>query len=505
MEPRASLAAVDIRKTYPGVEALRGVTLEFFAGEVHALIGKNGAGKSTLVKIFAGSTQPTSGHVLVAGEKVSLRSPRHAIQQGIATVYQELSLVPELTVGQNICLPDLPTSLAGFVVHWTSAYQRAQQVLDELHIDIDVHAPVRSLGVARMQMVEIAKAMASQPKALLLDEPTSALAEHEADTLFELLQKLVARGVAVIYISHRMRELQRIANRVSVLRDGQLIGTLPIAAAESRTVAEMMFGDVPHDQRTIEPTRCHDEIILEVRKLCRGKKLRDLDLKLRKGEILGIAGVVGSGRTELLRAISGADRIDGGEILVSGVPIARPTVPRMKRVGIGLTPENRKEQGLVLHLSTHVNICLASLNRLSRWGVLQRESQIRLVENSIRDLQIAVSDPQAPVGTLSGGNQQKVVVAKWLNIALKVLLLDEPTRGVDIQAKRQIFEIMWKLSQAGIGCIFVSSEFEELVEVCHRIAVMQQGQIVRYVLASEVTPHQLFQYCTEFEDSDEGT
>lgn len=491
-----NLEAEAIRKVYPGTLALAGLSLAFMPGEVHALIGKNGAGKSTLVKIVSGAVQPTSGRIRVAGEAVELRSPRDAFQKGIATVYQELSLVPELTVAHNILLADLPVKWGGLCLDWRAVYERAGALLNSLNLDLDPYRPVRTLGMAAQQMVEIAKAMAAQPKVLLLDEPTSSLADHETESLFQLIRQLTAKGVAIIYVSHRLQELQRIAHKVSVLRDGALVGTIPIAEADPRTIAHMMFGEVVPRHRP-ETLTCGKENVLEVRNLTRAGLLHDVTFSVRRGEILGIAGLVGSGRTELLRALCGADRIDGGEIAVDGVPVPRPSPRRMRRRGVGLTPENRKEAGLVLNLSTRANLCLASLTRYSWYGVTWKGLQQPTVEKNVRELHIAVPNTEDPVSTLSGGNQQKVVVGKWLNTEPRVLLLDEPTRGIDIQAKQQIFQLIWDLGRQGISTIFVSSELEELVDVCHRILIMQEGRIAGEVKPEDVSPQQLFEYCVD--------
>ena len=440
--------------------------------------------------------QPTSGQLRVAGEAVELRSPRDAFQKGIATVYQELSLVPELTVAHNILLADLPTGLGGICIDWPAVYDRAAALLESLNLPLDPRRPVRTLGMAEQQMVEIAKAMSSGPRVLLLDEPTSSLANHETDSLFRLISELAAKGVSIIYISHRLKELKHIANRVSALRDGALVGSIPIEEADPRTIAHMMFGEVVPRHRP-ENLACGDAVVLEVRHLHRADKLHDVSLSVRRGEVLGIAGLVGSGRTELLRAICGADRADSGEIIVNGVSVARPNPRRMRRMGIGLTPENRKESGLVLNRSTRENLCLASLGRMSWHGITWKGRQQPTVDRNIDELQIAVPDPEDPVSTLSGGNQQKVVVGKWLNTDPRVLLFDEPTRGIDIQAKQQIFQLVWDLGKKGISTIFVSSELEELIDVCHRILVMREGRLVGEVWPAAVTPQQLFEYCVD--------
>lgn len=494
MEIVPNLEARKIRKVYPGTEALKGVSLSFMPGEVHALIGKNGAGKSSLVKILSGAIQPTEGNILVAGQPVDLRSPRDAFQKGIATVYQELSLVPGLTVAHNMLLADLPTRFWGLCMDWPSVYDRASAILKELNLNINPRAPVRSLGMAGQQIVEIAKAMAFQPKVLMLDEPTSSLANDETDSLFRLIRELSAKGVAIIYISHRLQELKRIAHKVSALRDGELVGTIPIEDADPATVAHMMFGEVVPRHRP-ENLEAGEGTVLELRNLNRANKLYDVSLSVRRGEILGIAGLVGAGRTELLRTICGADRAQSGEIIVAGKVVDRPNPGRMKGLGIGLTPENRKEEGLVLNLNTRENLCLASLSRMSWKGLIWRARQALTVQRNISELQIRVPDVEAPVATLSGGNQQKVVVGKWLNTEPRILLFDEPTRGIDIQAKQQIFQLIWDLSKKGIGTIFVSSELEELVDVCHRILIMREGRITGEVYPESVSPQKLFEYC----------
>lgn len=496
MDVVPNLEAVNIRKVYPGTVALKGVSLSFMPGEVHALIGKNGAGKSSLVKILSGASQPTEGVIRVAGTEVELRSPRDAFQKGIATVYQELSLVPGLSVAHNMLLADLPVKLGGLCIDWKAVHDRAAAILESLEIAIDPRRPVNALGMAGQQMVEIAKAMSASPKVLMLDEPTSSLANHETDSLFKLIHDLSAKGVAIIYISHRLQELKRIAHKVSALRDGELVGTIGIDAADPATIAHMMFGEVVPRHRP-ENLAVGEGTVLEVKGLRRAGRLNGVSLALRRGEILGIAGLVGSGRTELLRSISGADRFDEGEILVEGKPVSRPTPGRMRAMGIGLTPENRKEEGLVLNLNTRENICLASLSAMAWKGVIWPGRQAPTVKRNIEELHIRVPDVEAPVSTLSGGNQQKVVLGKWLNTGPRVLLLDEPTRGIDIQAKQQIFNLVWDLSRRGIGTIFVSSELEELVDVCHRILIMREGRIVGEVSPDDVTPQKLFEYCVD--------
>ena len=492
------LQTVAIRKVYPGTAALRDVSMGFDGGRVHALIGKNGAGKSTLVKILSGAVAPTSGAVLLDGQPVHLRSPRDAFEKGIATVYQELSLVPGLTVGENILMGRLPRRrvLGVAIVDWPEVFHRSEAVLRNLHVALDVRARVGRLGVAQQQLVEIAKAMSYSPAVLILDEPTSALAHHEVASLFGLLRTLARRGVAVLYITHRLQELSEIADTVSVLRDGEFVGTIGVEQATPELLVHMMFGEtVPRVlPAALAASR---EPVLEVRHLGSRGRLHDISFTLHRGEILGLAGMLGSGRTELLERIFGAAPFDEGEILVEGQAVGRPTPAAMKRLGVGLTPENRKEAGLVQLLSTRENLCLASLDALAVHGVLWKGRERAVAERSVRELQIAVADVEQPVASLSGGNQQKVVVGNWLNTRPRIMLFDEPTRGIDVRAKQQVFQILWDLSRRGISSIFVSSELEELIEVCHRILIVKKGRIVGEVGSAGHPLEKLFELCME--------
>jgi ABC-type sugar transport system ATPase subunit len=493
---QASLETIRIRKEYPGVVALDDVSVRFEGGRVSALLGKNGAGKSTLVKILAGTTEPTRGQILVNGLPVKLKSASDAFRLGLATVYQELSLIPELTVAENILLGRMPRKrgLAGWMIDWPAARRRAREILGEIGVDLDVRQPVRRLGVARQQIIEIAKAMSFAPAALLLDEPTSALARDETEKLFEIVRRLAARGVAVVYITHRLQELTQVADTVTVLRDARHVGTVNLADAGPDEVIRMIFGSVVQKRRP-ESIAAGGQPLLEVRGLSRRDKFHDINLTVHRGEILGIAGMIGSGRTELLRAIFGADSFDSGRITLGGQE-ARHASPRaMKRLGAALVPENRKEQALVLRLSIRTNLCLASLKSVGRRGLITGRAEQAIAANFGRALAIKFTDARSPVNSLSGGNQQKVVLGKWLNTRPQLMLYDEPTRGIDLQAKQQIFQIIWNLSREGIGSIFVSSELEELLEVCHRILIMRNGAIVDEVRPEGITIEQLVSRC----------
>ncbi|MHC4199968.1 MAG: sugar ABC transporter ATP-binding protein [Planctomycetota bacterium] len=486
------LRAIDIRKEYPGTVALDDVSVSFEGGRVHALIGKNGAGKSTLVKVLAGAVRPTSGRILVDGREVSLDAPSDAFDKGLATVYQELSLVPGLSVAENILLGRLPKrkDFAGIVIDWPETFARARSVLARMQVDIDVRREVSELGVAQQQIVEIAKGMSFDPSVMMLDEPTSALAQHETENLFKLIRKLAAGGVAILYITHRLQELKLIADSVTVLRDGRHVGTVEMAEATPEAIVHMMFGEVVPKERPAD-LAAGEAPVMQVRGLGREGKFHDVDFTLREGEVLGIAGMLGSGRTELLKAIFGAESFDRGEIVLGARRVRSATPARMKGLGLAFTPEDRKAEGLVQILSTRANICMAGLDRF----VTTVASERAVAEEYVDRLAIAVPDVESPVSSLSGGNQQKVVVANWLNTSPKVMLFDEPTRGIDVQAKQQVFQIMWDLSRRGIGSVFVSSELEELVEVCHRILIMKKGTIVGEVRPEDITADELTVRC----------
>jgi len=488
-----------IRKEYPGTVALKNVSLSFAEGKIHALVGKNGAGKSTLVKIFAGVIQPTSGAILLNGTPVHLRSPREALERGIAAVHQELSLVPGLSVAENIFLGRLPLKQAfgrKMIIDWRETERRAEETLAGFDLHLDVRAKAGHLGVAQQQMVEIAKAMSYNPAVLMLDEPTSALARRETEHLFELLRRLAARGIILLYISHRLQELPEIADSVSVLRNGEVAGSISIQEASPTTLAGLMFGQTIRTERPAD-LPAEAPVALEVRNLTRGRAFTDISFTLHRGEILGIAGLLGAGRTELLRSIFGADPPEHGDVTIGGTTV-RPVSPgQMKQLGIALTPENRKAEGLIQSASTRFNICIASLDRLTTGGFITRERERTVVRSMVKNLDMFVGDMEAPVSLLSGGNQQKVVAGKWLNTAPRVILFDEPTRGIDVQAKQQMFQIIYGLSQKGISSIIVSSELEELLDICHRILVMRSGRMVASLDPHRTTIEQLVVSCME--------
>lgn len=491
---------VNITKKYPGTVALDNVTVSFDKGRVHALIGKNGAGKSTLVKILAGVIKRTSGRILIDGKEVNFHSPGDAFKNGIASVHQELSLVGEMTVAENILLGRLPQRkiLGKSVINWPSVFSKSQEVLDRLNISLDVRKKASELSVAQQQIVEIAKAMSFEPSALLFDEPTSALAHKETRQLFDFIKQLAKSGTVIIYITHRLGELCEIADTVTVLRDGRYIGTTEMDETTPRGIVEMMFGEIVQKQRPREVVAC-GESVMEVVNLSKKDEFSDINFTLRKGEVLGIAGMLGSGRTELLKAVFGAKPFETGLIKIKDQFVDSATPRKMKKLGLAFTSENRKEEGLILIHSIRNNMCMAGLDRLSVKGLITKTRENKAVYKLIDRLQIKVSDIEDAVESLSGGNQQKVAVGNWLNTRPDILLLDEPTRGIDVQAKQQIFQIIWDLSKEGISSIVVSSELEELIEVCHRILVMKNGRIINEVMPEDVSTDELFLMCMSSE------
>ena len=492
--PPHTLETVGLRKEYPGTVALRDVSLRCEGGEIRALLGKNGAGKSTLVGLLGGAIRPSAGSILIDGRRVDLRSPGEAARAGIATVHQELSIIPGLSVAENIFLGRLPHRRG--LIDWDAARSRAEVILRDLGLSLDVRMEAGKLGVAQRQMIEIARAMSRAPSVLMLDEPTSALARRETGILFGLLERLAARGVVLLYITHRLEEIHRIATSVTVLRNGELIGTIPVADASPGTIVGMMFGDAPADGRPHQ-TPPRGDPVMEVSGFSHGDAYRDISFTLHTGEILGIAGVLGSGRTELLRGLFGADRHDRGSVTLGGETVFPASPRQMKNLGLALAPEDRKAEGLIQILSTRVNISLAGFWPPSRRWIATASRERAVALHYAGELDIALSSSDDPVSRLSGGAQQKVVIAKWLDTAPRVLLLDEPTRGIDIRAKQQIFRVVRDLSARGIAFLVVSSELEELMDVCHRILILKGGRLSGEIHPGDSSLERLIAVCME--------
>jgi ribose transport system ATP-binding protein len=481
-----------IRKAFPGVVALDGVDLTLQAGEVHMLLGENGAGKSTLMKILSGAYAKDAGEILIDGARVEIDGPRDALARGIRVIYQELNLVPQLSVAENIFLGALPplAALPG-VVDRRALRERTARLLADLGMTIDPRVRVDRLGLAQRQMVEIAKALApaaegaAPARVLVMDEPTSALTRREVEQLFALIARLAARGVAIVYITHRMDEVFRIGERVTVLRDGRLVASRPLGEVTIAELVRMMANRdlTEHFPKARAPRGAE---LLRLEHVSRAGVLSDISLSLHAGEVVGIAGLLGAGRTELARVIAGADRCDEGRVFVAGAAVRLRGPGDAIARGIGLLPEDRKAEGLVAGLTVARNIALPHGRRLSTWGFLRPRSESALARPIGDELRIKAT-PTQPVRLLSGGNQQKVVLGKWLAGDVRVFVFDEPTRGIDVGSKVEIYNLMNRLTAGGAGILMISSELPELLGMSDRIVVMCRGRIQAQLDAAEAT------------------
>lgn len=474
-----------VSKRFPGVLALDEVSFDVKRGEVHALVGENGAGKSTLIKIVSGVHRKTSGEIYYEGKPVDFHTPHEALARGIAAIYQEFNLIPALTVAENIFMGHHFLTPRG-LVDWTRMRQEAKKLLDFLDVDIDVDAKVRDLGVAKKQVVEIAKALSLNAKILIMDEPTAALAQKEIETLFRIIRFLKEKGVTIIYISHRLEEIFKVCDRVTVLRDGRHIATRNLQDLDMEDIIQMMVGrEITNKFPRIPHTP--EEEILRVEGLTRHGVLENISFFLRRGEILGIAGMVGSGRTELLRAIYGVDPVDGGEIYIKGEKVQINSPVEAINLGMAFLPEERKTQGLVLLLSVLDNIGLPILPQISERGFVDDQRLLEIGEEMVQQMNIKTPFLYQKVMYLSGGNQQKVVLGKWFARKCDIYLFDEPTRGIDVGAKVEIYHLMNRLLEKKVGIIMVSSELPEILGMSDRILVMREGRIVGELNREEAT------------------
>lgn len=492
MDEQVILKTKGIKKYFPGVKALDGVDFELRRGEVHAILGENGAGKSTLIKILTGVYAPDEGSIAIEGKEVKFHSVGDAINHHIAAIHQELCLVPHISAARNIYLGREIKTKLGFMDDKTMD-KNAQKLFDSLGMNIDAQKEVASATIAQQQMIEIAKALALNAKILLMDEPTSSLTETEVERLFCTLRALKSNGTSIIYITHRMEELFEISDRISVLRDGQYIGTRTTAETTRDELVSMMVGRTLNDFY-IKDSNPEEDILLEIKNLSRKGVFERIDITLRRGEILGLSGMVGSGRTEVARAIMGIDRKDSGEIFLEGkkVDIHRPS--DAIKAGITLIPENRKEQGLVLVNSVRFNITLAILKEFIHFIRYNKRKETGLITEYVDSLKIRTPHLEQLLSNLSGGNQQKVVIAKWLATKPKVLIMDEPTRGVDVAAKAEIYAIMNELARSGVSIIMISSEMPEIINMSDRVAIMREGRLVGVLDKEEIDQERIMSF-----------
>jgi ribose transport system ATP-binding protein len=490
----------DISKSFPGVHALDGCRFELRPGEVHALVGENGAGKSTLMKLLAGIYRPDGGTIRFKGQAVDISSPRAAQDLGISIIHQELNLMGHLTVAQNIFIGREPRGALPFILDESALNENASKLFEELHIKLDPRARVSNLAVAQQQMVEIAKALSFNSNVLIMDEPTAALTDTEIHELFRIIRHLRERGTGIVHISHRLEELKQISDRVTVMRDGRYVDTVQTAEATIQSVISMMVGRTIFEATPELPEHPDPDVALEVRHLKRGRVIRDVSFELHRGEILGIAGLVGAGRTEVVRAVFGADPRDSGEVIVNGRTALIRTPRDAVAWGIGYLSEDRKRYGLALSMDVETNSVLASLDSFAdRGGRIDVKRTRASALSYVKSLAIKTPSIRQRVRNLSGGNQQKVVIAKWLTADTDVLIFDEPTRGIDVGAKSEIYRLLNDLARQGKAIIMISSELPEILRMSHRIVVMCEGRVTGELRAADATQERIMALATQRE------
>ncbi|WP_413110289.1 sugar ABC transporter ATP-binding protein [Thaumasiovibrio sp. DFM-14] len=488
------LRAKNICKQFSGVEVLKSVDFELKHGEIHALVGANGAGKSTLIKILTAAHLADSGTVTLEGHPIHCKTPKEASEAGISAVYQEFSLISDLTVAENIFLGHAPKTKRN-LVDWASMHKKAHALLQQLDSTIDTKKLIVDLSVAERQIVEIAKALSYQSKVLIMDEPTSSLSEKDVQKLFNVMRRLAAGGMGIVYVSHRLEELPQIAQRVTVYRDGRFIKTLSIEQAPKSEIIRQMVGDKVAVEKHIQ--REVGEVFFEAKSLRSEGAFEDVSFELHRGEIFGITGLAGAGRTEMVRALYGADQLESGQLFIEGRPIDITSPRQAISHGIAFITEDRKEEGLVLDHSISDNINLTVLEKIAKTFVIDKQVEHKLSDKLIHDLHIKCNGRSQLAKNLSGGNQQKVVIAKWMATKPKILIMDEPTRGIDVGAKAQIFELLRQLAEDGVGVIMISSEIPEILQYSDRIMVMAEGKVT-YTGKNDgtITQEQILNYAT---------
>lgn len=476
-----------ISKHFPGVKALDQVDLNVYEGKVMALLGENGAGKSTLMKILSGVYQKTEGELFFKGKPLKIDGPKDAMMQGIAIIHQELNLLEELSIAENIFMGRFP-SKAG-IIQWKKLYSEASALMARLNLNLDVKMPVKALSIGQKQMVEIAKALSFETELIIMDEPTDALTDQETESLFAVIRALVASGKSIVYISHRLKEIFEICDDVTVLRDGQFIAEKPVSEIDENLLIELMVGRRLEEQYPYIDCKTNEKVF-KVEALS-NRFVRNIQFELFKGEILGVAGLMGAGRTELAKSIYGHLKCDEKRMLLNDEAIHVTSEKEGLKKGIAYVSEDRKKDGLVLGMSVCNNVTLSSLEKYSRMGIIDKKAEKSEVESYQKSMSIKTPTIKQPVKLLSGGNQQKVSIAKSLSAKPKVLILDEPTRGVDVGAKKEIYELMNAFKKEGLGILMISSEIPELLGVCDRIMVMKQGEISGILTRSEATQEKI--------------
>jgi monosaccharide-transporting ATPase len=486
-----------VTKRFAGVTALDELSFSLAPGEVHALVGENGAGKSTLVKVITGVYEADSGEVRYRGDRVSFRSPLEAQQAGISTIYQEVNLVPMMSAPRNLFLNREPRRFG--LIDFKAMKRQARDILHEFGLDVSLSRPLSSLGLGAQQMVAIARAIQVDARVVIMDEPTSALERREVATLFRAIATLRDAGIAVLYVTHRLDEVYQICDRVTVMRHGKVVGVESVDELDRLRLVSLMLGrEVVDGKRRgisgLVPNQDVDgEPILRVKNLTRRPDLHDITFSIRSGEVVGLAGLLGSGRSETAKAIAGAMRVDSGSVEVDGRPVRRRSTSAAIKAGAVMLPEDRRAEGIVPNLSVRENICLAALPRLSRFGVVTRSKQDEIVEFFMRRLKIKAASPEQRVSELSGGNQQKVLLARWMCLNPKVMLLDDPTRGIDIGAKAEVQGLIDELARQGLGVLLISSELDELIEGCDRLIVLKEGRVAGQVTADDLEESNVMQ------------
>ena len=484
----------NISKSFPGVKALDGVNLQVKKGTVHAVMGENGAGKSTLMKVLFGQYPADEGEIFFEGKQVNFKSVKEAVNAGISMIYQELSPIKELSIAENVFVSRYPKKNG--IINWNAMYAACQKIFDRWGLKYDPRTKIKNLKTAEIQMIEIIKAISFNAKLVIMDEPSSSISQKEVEMLYDFIRALKEKGITVIIITHKLDEVFTIADEVTVLRDGKYIGTDPIGELDRAKLIKMMVG---REMSNVFPSKdtTVGEPLLEVRDLNNGNKVQNISFTLHKGEILGFAGIVGAGRTETMRSVFGLDPHSSGEILMEGKPIQIRCVRDAIKNDIVMATESRKDDGLVLCRSVEENIMLPSLYRRSRFGILNVKENHRVAEEASKRLEVKASSLETMANFLSGGNQQKLILCKWLLMNPKVLILDEPTRGIDVGAKWEIYNIMMDLAKQGVGIILISSEMEEIINLSDRVVVMCEGRINGVLQKGEATQESIMNLASE--------